>query len=34
MKDDNFLREMNGCHMWQPMGHPGDAQKNPPPPRI
>ena len=30
MKDDNFLREMNGRHMWQPMGHPGDAQSNPP----
>ncbi len=30
MKDDNFLREMNGRHMWQPMGHPGDARANPP----
>src|SRR6056297_2102211 len=30
MKDDNFLREMNGRHMWQPMGHPGEAQRNPP----
>ena len=30
MKDDNFLREMNGRHMWQPMGHPGDARSNPP----
>ena len=30
MKDDNFLREMNGRHMWQPMGHPGAAQHSPP----
>jgi adenosylmethionine-8-amino-7-oxononanoate aminotransferase len=30
MKDDNFLREMNGRHLWQPMGHPGAAQQNPP----
>ena len=30
MKDDNFLREMNGRHLWQPMGHPGAAQDNPP----
>ena len=30
MKDDNFLREMNGRHMWQPMGHPGEAHTNPP----
>ncbi|RXV62669.1 aspartate aminotransferase family protein [Roseovarius sp. A46] len=30
MKDDNFLREMNGRDMWQPMGHPGDARSNPP----
>src|SRR6056297_2376247 len=21
---------MNGRHMWQPMGHPGEAQRNPP----
>jgi len=30
MKDDNFLREMNGRNLWQPMGHPGEAQTNPP----
>ena len=30
MKDDNFLREMNGRDMWQPMGHPGAAQHSPP----
>ena len=30
MKDDNFLRENNARHMWNPMGHPGDALENPP----
>lgn len=30
MKDDNFMRETNGHHIWQPMGHPGDAQRTPP----
>ena len=30
MKDDNFLREMNARHLWQPMGHPGEAQTNAP----
>ena len=30
MKDDNFLREMNARHLWQPMGHPGEAQRNAP----
>lgn len=30
MKDDNFLREMNGRHLWQPMGHPGDTRENAP----
>ncbi|MET4103870.1 hypothetical protein ABIE58_003317 [Roseovarius sp. MBR-78] len=26
MKDDTFLREMNGRHLWQAMGHPGEAE--------
>ncbi|SMX39271.1 aminotransferase class III-fold pyridoxal phosphate-dependent enzyme [Maliponia aquimaris] len=30
MKDENFLKENNARHLWQPMGHPGDAQANPP----
>jgi hypothetical protein len=30
MKDDNFLRENNARHLWHPMGHPGDLQKNAP----
>jgi len=30
MKDDNFLREMNGRYLWQPMAHPGEARANPP----
>ncbi|MBC7165365.1 MAG: aminotransferase class III-fold pyridoxal phosphate-dependent enzyme [Roseovarius sp.] len=30
MKDDNFLREMNARHLWQPMAHPGEAQRNAP----
>lgn len=30
MKDDNFLRETNGRHLWQPMGHPAETRANPP----
>lgn len=30
MKDDNFLKENNARHMWHPMAHPADSQKNPP----
>ena len=30
MKDSNFIQENNARHMWQPMGHPGAALKNPP----
>ncbi|MDR9393173.1 aminotransferase class III-fold pyridoxal phosphate-dependent enzyme [Roseovarius sp. SYSU LYC5161] len=30
MKDDNFIREMNGRHLWHPMGHPGETRENPP----
>jgi adenosylmethionine-8-amino-7-oxononanoate aminotransferase len=30
MKDDNFLKENNARHLWHPMGHPGDAQRNAP----
>lgn len=30
MKDDNFLKENNGRHFWQPMTHPADSQANPP----
>lgn len=30
MKDENFLKENNARHLWHPMGHPGDAQQNPP----
>ncbi|MFN3208797.1 MAG: aminotransferase class III-fold pyridoxal phosphate-dependent enzyme [Roseovarius sp.] len=30
MKDDNFLREMNARHLWHPMGHPGEQQRNAP----
>jgi len=30
MKDQNFLKENNARHMWHPMGHPGDAQKDAP----
>ena len=30
MKDENFLKENNARHLWHPMGHPGDAQANPP----
>jgi adenosylmethionine-8-amino-7-oxononanoate aminotransferase len=30
MKDDNFLRENNARHLWQPMAHFGDARQNPP----
>lgn len=30
MKDSNFLNENNARHMWHPMAHPGDMQKNPP----
>ncbi len=29
MKDDNFLRENVGRHMWHPMGHPGETRDNP-----
>lgn len=30
MKDSNFLKEMNARHLWHPMAHPADSQKNPP----
>ena len=30
MKDENFLKENNARQLWHPMGHPGDAQVNPP----
>ncbi|SPF79624.1 aminotransferase class III-fold pyridoxal phosphate-dependent enzyme [Pseudoprimorskyibacter insulae] len=30
MRDDNFLKENNARHLWHPMAHPGDQQKNPP----
>lgn len=30
MKDENFLKENNARQLWHPMGHPGDAQANPP----
>ncbi|MGB1035001.1 MAG: aminotransferase class III-fold pyridoxal phosphate-dependent enzyme, partial [Primorskyibacter sp.] len=30
MKDTNFLRENNGRHLWQPMGHPGATRDTPP----
>jgi len=30
MKDSNFLKENNARHMWHPMGHPGEMQKNAP----
>ncbi|SLN19211.1 Taurine--pyruvate aminotransferase [Roseivivax jejudonensis] len=30
MKDENFLKENNARHLWHPMGHPGEAQANPP----
>ena len=30
MKDMNFLKENNARQLWHPMGHPGDAQVNPP----
>lgn len=28
MKDSNFLKENNARHLWHPMGHPGDLQKD------
>ena len=31
MPDSNFLRENNGRHFWQPMGHPAEFRANPPP---
>ncbi|NRB02605.1 MAG: aminotransferase class III-fold pyridoxal phosphate-dependent enzyme [Rhodobacteraceae bacterium] len=30
MKDDNFLKENNGRHLWQPMTHPAESQAHPP----
>jgi len=30
MKDENFLKENNARHFWQPMAHPADSQANPP----
>ncbi|CUH74793.1 aminotransferase class III-fold pyridoxal phosphate-dependent enzyme [Tropicibacter naphthalenivorans] len=30
MKDENFLKENNARQLWHPMGHPGEAQANPP----
>ncbi|WP_375261961.1 aspartate aminotransferase family protein [Palleronia sp.] len=30
MKDDNFLRENNARHFWQPMAHPADSIAKPP----
>lgn len=30
MKDENFLKAHNARHMWHPMAHPADMQKNPP----
>lgn len=30
MKDSNFLKEHNARHIWHPMAHPADSQKNPP----
>ena len=30
MKDENFLKENNAKHFWQPMSHPGDSLANPP----
>ena len=28
MKDDNFLKENNAKHFWQPMSHPADSMAN------
>lgn len=28
MKDSNFLKENNARHVWHPMAHPADSQKN------
>ena len=30
MKDENFLKENNARQLWHPMGHPGEAQAQPP----
>jgi len=30
MKNANFLKENNARHMWHPMAHPADSQKNTP----
>ncbi len=30
MKDENFLKENNARHFWQPMAHPADSRANPP----
>ncbi|WP_127109218.1 aminotransferase class III-fold pyridoxal phosphate-dependent enzyme [Pararhodobacter zhoushanensis] len=29
-KDENFLKANNARHLWHPMAHPADSQKNPP----
>jgi len=30
LKKSNFLKENNARHMWHPMAHPVDSQRNPP----